>query len=114
MAGVSFDQARAMALALPGVEEGPCYGTPGFRVRGKLIARLKEDGETLVLRVGFDEREMLMEAAPETFFITDHYRAYPAVLARLATVEPGTLRRLLEQHWRTVAPKKLVAGYEAG
>ena len=39
---------RRIALAFPGVEEGPCYGTPGFRVRGKFLARMKEDGETAI------------------------------------------------------------------
>ena len=39
---VDFRAARRLLLALPGVEEGPCYGTPGFRVRGKFLARLRE------------------------------------------------------------------------
>lgn len=43
---------RRLALALPGVEEGPCYGTPGFRVKGRFLARLWEDGETLVVSGG--------------------------------------------------------------
>ena len=44
-----FDDVRKIAAPLPGMEEGPCYGTPAFRMRKRLIARLKEDGETLVL-----------------------------------------------------------------
>ncbi|PYQ65355.1 MAG: hypothetical protein DMF53_05705 [Acidobacteria bacterium] len=72
---VTYETVREIALALPGVEEGPCYGTPGLRVRGRLFARLWEDGETLVLKVGFDAREMLMAANPETFYITDQDRA---------------------------------------
>ena len=97
-----------MGLALPGVEEGLSYGTPALRVGKKLLARLKEDGETLVLKIGFDEREMLMEAEPASFFITDHYRGYPSVLVRLANVHPATLARLLEQAWREAAPKRLL------
>jgi len=62
--------------------------------------------------MSFDEREMLIAAAPETFFITDHYRNYPRVLVRLRTVEPGTLTRLLIQAWREVAPQKLIAAYD--
>jgi len=109
---IAFDEVRAYLLSLPGVEEGPCYGTPGFRVRGKLIARLKEDGDSLVVRLSFDERDMLMEADPDAFYITDHYRNWPSVLVRLSKVEPGTLKRLLLQYWREAAPKKLVAAYE--
>ena len=44
---VTLATVRRLALAFPGVEEGLSYGTPGFRVRGKFLARLWEDGETL-------------------------------------------------------------------
>jgi hypothetical protein len=76
----TFDTVREIALSLPGVEEGTSYGTAAFRVRGKFLARLREDGETLALRIGMDEREVLMRADPEVFFITDHYAGSPAVL----------------------------------
>lgn len=105
---VNYETVREIALAFPGVEEGPCYGTPGLRVRGKLFARLWEDGETLVLKVGFDAREMLMAADPETFYITDHYAGYPYVLVRLPTVRREQIEHLIEEAWRLNAPKRLV------
>ena len=105
---MTYDEIRQMALAMPGVEESTSYGTPALKVFGKMLARKHQDGVSIVLRVSFDEREMLMEVEPETFYITDHYRNYPALLARIETVDPGTLRRLLEQTWRLVAPKKLL------
>jgi hypothetical protein len=108
---LTFDDVRRMGLALPGVEEGRSYGTPALRVGKKFLARLKEDGETLVLKIGFDERDMLIEAEPRTFHITDHYRNYPSVLVRLAHVHPPTLRRLLEQAWREAAPKRLLRSF---
>jgi hypothetical protein len=111
--GVSFETVREMALALPGVEEGPCYGTPAFRVKGKFLARLREDGETLVVKLDFDTRDLLMAADPETFFTTDHYRGYPSVLVRLPAVDAEALRGLLEDSWRRYAPKRLVAAYDA-
>jgi hypothetical protein len=110
---VTYETVREIALALPGVEEGPCYGTPGLRVRGKLFARLWEDGETLVLKVGFDAREMLMAANPETFYITDHYAGYPYVLVRLPKVRREQIEHLIEEAWRLSAPKRLVAEYES-
>ncbi|SDR62747.1 hypothetical protein SAMN05444161_0607 [Rhizobiales bacterium GAS191] len=109
---LSFADVREMALALPGVGEGTSYGTPALKLGKKMLARLKEDGETLVIKLGFDERDMLMEAAPESFFITEHYRAYPYVLVRLAHVHPPTLRRLIEQAWREAAPKRLLQAFE--
>jgi hypothetical protein len=109
----SFETAREIALALPGVTEQPSYGTPGFKLGTKFLARLHQDGKSLVVKIGFDEREMLMAADPESFYITDHYKGYPAMLVGLASVPVETLRRLLEQSWRQIASKKVVAAYDA-
>jgi hypothetical protein len=109
-----YGTVRRLALALPGVEEGSCYGTPALRVRGKLLARLKEDGETLAVRCRHEERDLLLQAAPRVFFLTDHYRDYPWVLVRLPVIETGELQDLLERAWATVAPRKLVAEQERG
>jgi hypothetical protein len=97
-----------LASALPEIEESTSYGTPALKVRGKLIARLWEDGETLVLRVG-SEREALMLAEPEKFFTTAHYENYPWVLVRLARVGADELRALLTEAWHLRAPRRLVA-----
>lgn len=109
---VNVSTVRRLALAFPGVEEGPCYGTPGFRVRGKFLARLRDDGETLVVKCGAHERDFWLEAIPETFFVTDHYQGYPTVLVRLATVAVDDLRHVLEQAWRRSASKRLLAQYD--
>src|SRR5258707_8837969 len=110
---VTFDLIRELALQLPGVEEGTSYGTPALKVKGKFLSRLKEDGESIVVRVGFDVRDVLMAADPETFYITDHYRGYPAVLVRLSRVRRDDLRGLLEEAWRGVAPKRLVVAFDS-
>jgi len=111
--GPSWAQVRRGFLALPGVSEGTSYGTPAFRVGRKLLARLREDGENLVLCVSFEERETLLAAAPEVFHVTDHYAGYPAVLVRLARVEAADLPRLAELAWRGAAPRRAVAKWEA-
>ena len=110
--GTTYRALCDFAAALPGVEEGTSYGTPALRVKGKFFIRLKEDGETIVLKTDFYERDHLMAAHPEAFFITDHYRDYPAVLVRLATVRPSHLRALVVDSWRRAAPKKLVDAYD--
>jgi hypothetical protein len=109
---MTFATVRRVALALPAVEEGLSYGTPAFRVRGKFLARLREDSESLAVKCGFVERDLRMQADPETFFTTDHYRGYPTVLVRLATVTIPDLRAVLEQAWRVNAPKRLVREYD--
>lgn len=83
-----------MALALPSVEEGTSYGTPALKVRGKLFVRLKEDGETIVLKTTYEEREELMAHDPETYFITNHYLNYPYILVSLKRVHPDALKEL--------------------
>lgn len=105
---------RQIFRALPGVEEGPCYGTPGWRVARKFLARLREDGDSLAVRIGFEERDLLLAADPKTFFVTDHYAGSPAVLVRLSSIGEEALRRVLEQAWRQRAPKRLVAAFDAG
>ncbi|MGH2604280.1 MAG: MmcQ/YjbR family DNA-binding protein, partial [Dehalococcoidia bacterium] len=102
------------ALTLPEAEEGPSYDTPGFRVRGKLFAWLREDGELLVVRIDRGEREALIAEAPLVFLVTPHYESYPFILVRLDTVDPEHLQELLIEAWRLAAPKRLVAAYDAG
>jgi hypothetical protein len=109
---VTFETVRQIALALPGVEEGTSYGTPAFRVRGKFMARLREDGETLVVKCDYPERDFRMEISPDAFFVTDHYLGYPMLLVRLAAVEEDDLRDLLELAWRSLAPKRLLNAIE--
>ncbi len=109
---VTFDDVRKIAHDLPQVEDGTSYGTPALKVRGKLMVRLREDLDCFVLRTDLLEREMLLQSAPEVFFITDHYRDYPWILVRFATVDRQALPGLLETAWRLVAPKTLVAKFD--
>ena len=112
--GVTFETVREMALAFPGVEDGVSYGTPALKVRGKFLARLREDGTSLAIRVEFPVREALMQEEPAVFYITDHYLNYPALLVRLTQVHPEKLRRLVEHAWRSVAPARLVRAFDDG
>ena len=96
---INFDTVRKIGLALPSVEEGTAYGAPALKVRGKLMAcvpthRTAEPG-SLAIRVGFDDRAELLAAAPDVYYVTDHYVGYSAVLVRLSRVTPAVLRDLL-------------------
>ena len=108
---VTYETVRQIALTLPGAEEGTSYGTPACKVKGKLFARLHQDGESLVIGVDFEEREALMAAAPEKFYITDHYLNYPWMLVRLSAVRRDEIRDLLIQSWRRAAPRRLVTTF---
>lgn len=97
------------------MEASTSYGTPALKVRGRLVTRLRAEDDSLVLlSVPPDEREMLMEMDSRVFHITPHYQGYPTVLARLAPLEPERLGPFLVRRWREVAPKRIVARFEAG
>ncbi len=109
------EEMRNIILAFPGAEEGVSYGQPSFKVNNKFFTRLRrEDQSVVLLEVGYDEREMLMEAEPATFHITPHYKDYPSVLARIATLHPGSLHNFLARRWRKIAPKKVVKAFDLG
>jgi hypothetical protein len=110
---VTFETVRQFALSFPEVEEGTSYGTPAFKVRGKLIVRLHDSGHSIVVRIEEKERAMRMEADPGTYYITDHYKGYPWMLVRLSSVHRDDLLFLLEESWRQVAPKRLIAKWDA-
>ena len=67
----------------------------------------------MALRCDFLDRQILLQAAPRTFFITDHYSHYPMILVRLSKVRRRELPDLIERAWRMVAPARLVAEYDA-
>ena len=92
---LSLAAIRRVALSLPGVEEGSSYGTPAWRAGKRMLARLHQDGDSLVLKIGNETRDHLLQADPDTFFVTDHYRGYPMVLARLDRLSAADLRKLL-------------------
>lgn len=102
LGGVTFETVREIAQTLPGAEESTSYGTPAFKVKKKLFARQHQDGESLVIGVDFDQREEMMKAAPEKFYITDHYLNYPWMLVRMSNVNREELRDLLMGSWRRV------------
>ena len=104
----------AAGRALPEVEEGTWFRTACLKVRKKSFCRMREDGETLVVRViDLEDKEALLRADPAVFTTTPHYDGYAYVLVRLAAVEPEQLAELIEDAWRIVAPKRLIAAYDA-
>jgi hypothetical protein len=105
----TLEDVRAIALALPETIERPSYGTPGFRVRDRLFARLREEDVLVVWVADLDEKEMLLAAEPDRLFTVPHYDGHPTVLVRLSAVDREELRELLADAWRARAPKRLLS-----
>lgn len=95
-----------VAVLLPSVQEQLCHGTPALYVQKKLFARLREDGQTLV--VYNNNRETWIESDPDTFFYTDHYKNYAMLLVDLKLVSKNDLEKLVIDSWRIRASKKLL------
>lgn len=105
-----FDIVRTVGLTLPDVEAVTKYdGSPMLKLGGCFMAGLathkSAEPGTLVVRADLDERELLLEDAPETYYLTDYYRKYPLVLVRLARIDHDALRDLLSASWRLTAEK---------
>jgi hypothetical protein len=103
---VTVAAVRKIALSLDNVAEAPSYGTPGFRVGGVLFLRFHQDGESLVVRTDFEQRQELLAADPASYYITDHYVNYEWILVRMARVHADALRDLIRWAHKSAAAEK--------
>jgi hypothetical protein len=111
---VTFDDVRKIALAWPEVEDSTSYGTPSLKVRKKMLVRLKEDGDSLVMpSLPQDERDVLVARAPKVFYFTDHYRDYPMMLIRLSETSRAIVEPFLRRRWRELASKAVVRKFDS-
>jgi hypothetical protein len=110
----SVDDMRRMALSLPATTEAPSYGTPGFRVKDRLFARLRDDDLLVVWCADEEEKRAMIAADPAKFTTTPHYDGHPSVLVVVAAVSVDELGELLTESWRLRAPKRLLADFDAG
>ena len=119
VAGV-LGRVRAICLALPEAEEKEAWGMPTFRVRGKLFAHFADDHHgdervALWLKAAEGAQALLVEAAPERFFVPAYVGPRGWVGVRLdGEAEWEEVADLVEEAWRLIAPKRLVAAFEAG
>ena len=104
---ITYETVREIALGLPNVEDGLSYGAPALKVGGKkLFVRWREDLDAVVLKTTFDEREDLMAADPDVYFITDHYLNYEYVLVNLKTVSREALSDMIRRSYTLATEKK--------
>jgi hypothetical protein len=105
---MNWKQVCKLGKELPEVIEGTWYGMPSLEVRGKSFVGHRVNLDSIVLPLeSVDEQELLIENVQKTYYITDHYRGYPAVLARLDALTAAECRFQLERAWRIKAPTRL-------
>ena len=107
---VSWDEVRALALALPEVEEGTSWGRPSFAVRGKTFAGLSRHEGAMWARCDREERPLIVDSNPEVYRLTPHFEASPAhLLVWLEHADEDDVRERLIDAWLLKAPKRLAA-----
>ena len=111
---IGEDDVRRIALSLPATTEKPSYGTPGFHVRDKLFARMRPEGDSVVVWCAdLGEKEALIATEPDKFFSLPHYDGYPSVLVRLAALDVDEMTEVLTESWRLRAPARLLEEFDA-
>jgi hypothetical protein len=106
----SFDVVRELGRALTGVEEGTMYGAPALKLGGKMLACMATnkaaDPDSLVVQVGFVNRDLLIAKDPSVYYVRTHYVPYPAVVVRLNRIKRSDLQELLEMAHRFLSSEK--------
>ena len=104
----SFERARRLTAHLPGVDITPHYGRPALKVNGKAFANLCREPGALAVHCPLELKEHLLEAQPDFYFDTDHFRGWHAILVRMDAIDDDTLQARLESAWAAKAPKTLI------
>ncbi|HEY0412526.1 MAG TPA: MmcQ/YjbR family DNA-binding protein [Allosphingosinicella sp.] len=98
-------RAARLAAGLPGVETAPHYGRPWLKVAGKALAGPCREPDALAVHCPVELKEALIEARPDLYYDTDHFRGWPSILVRMDAIDDETLRDRLEAAWRARAAK---------
>lgn len=101
------DRAWRLACALPGTQLAPHHGKPWVKVAGKALAGPCRYPDTLAVHCPLELKQALVEARPNLFYDTDHFRGWPSILVRMSAIDDETLKDRLEAAWRDRAPAKL-------
>ncbi len=105
---------RGAALALPEATEAPHFDSVSFRVRGRIFATLPADGEHLHVMVDVDEARAVAAQSGPAFEELWWGKKLCGVRIHLPSLdEPDLVRELIEDAWRSRAPKRVVAAYDA-
>jgi hypothetical protein len=93
---LSKAEARKVMLSIPGTDERPWFNQPSVFIHDRFLAKTHHKEDAVTLQVGSMEmRDMMLEAEPELFYITDHYRKFPFVLIRLSALTKTVLKEML-------------------
>ena len=101
----TWDDVRRIASALPDAEDTTSYGRPCFKVNGRPFVNTGRVEGAIVTRAPDVERDLLISARPDAYFVTPHYEAWEAVLVRLDAVDEDELAGRLEDSYAFIRDK---------
>lgn len=106
----TWSTVQRVLAAFPETTEGTSYGTPAVRIRNAFFVRLRDEGDTLVVKAGQQIRAALLAQGDPQYFTTPHYDGPDSgyVLIRLAAIGDDDLRDVLTDAWLVNAPRTLV------
>ena len=89
-------EAHKIALSVPGTYQKLYFNKPSIFHGDDFVAVVHDKHPAVVLRVSSIEmRDMMLEAEPQLFYITDHYKNWPGLLVRLDALDRATLKSLI-------------------
>ena len=107
--GLTFEIVRSIGLTLPDVEAASSTRGQSLKLKGRLLAceavHKSAEPKSLMVRIGPTRRKELLAKSPDTFYLTEHYVGYPAILVRLSRITPGALKELLTEAWEFVSER---------
>jgi hypothetical protein len=115
MSRPSIDVVRPLALALPEVVESQHFGTPDFRVRGKIFTTARHAEALCMMKLPPHIQEAMVTSRPDVFSLPPGgWAKHGATYANTDKIDLDLLKDLLDLAWRRAAPKKLAAAHETG
>ncbi len=103
---------RELALRLPRVEERDHFGTPSFRVGGKIFAQFSRGGDSAILKFPLDELDILRMSASDLFEPDPTWGKHGWTHVHIAGMDEAWVEQLLREAWQRATPKKLHAELE--
>jgi hypothetical protein len=101
---MTFADVEKVLLPLEGITDATAYGAPCFKLNGRIFACVainkQAEPNSLMIRLPIDQRDALIEEAPDVYYLKPHYEPWPCVLVRLRKVHRDALRDLLTGAWR--------------
>jgi hypothetical protein len=98
---------RELAMQLPRVEEIDHFGTPSFRVRGRIFVQFARGGNDAIFKLSRDELDVLRMSAGDLFVPDPGWGKHGWTHVRIAAIDEAWVDQLLCDAWRRATPKKM-------